>query len=94
MILLLVIITTALDFALVVWGQTLYLLEPVGVIACGGLFLVTLVMGFLLNRLPVATPSTNSFEVPMVPTIPLFSVIINTYLMLNLSGEFHIEIRS
>lgn len=93
MILILVVVTTALDFALVVWGQTLYMLEPVALSICSLLFALTLFLGFLLNRLPVAEPSTNSFEVPMVPTIPLFSVIINTYLMLNLSGKFIIMIR-
>lgn len=87
MILLLVVVTTLFDFAMVVWGPTLYLLDPLALSVCSLLFLVTLAMGFLLNRLPVAAPSTNSFEVPLVPTIPLFSVIINTYLMLNLSGE-------
>lgn len=87
MILLIVLITTLLDFALVIYGPTLYLFEPVAILTCGFLFLVTIIMTLLLNRLPVAEPSTNSFEVPMVPTIPLFSVIINTYLMLNLSGK-------
>lgn len=85
MILLLVVVTTLLDFALVLYGPTLYLLELMPIFVCSLLFVATLVLGFLLNRLPVAEPSTNSFEVPMVPTIPLFSVIINTYLMLNLS---------
>lgn len=85
MILLLVLITTLLDFALVVYGPTLYLMELIPVATCSGLFLLTIIMGYLLNRLPVAEPSTNSFEVPLVPTIPLFSVIINTFLMLNLS---------
>lgn len=88
MILLLVVVTTLFDFAMVIWGPTLYLLDPLSVTICGFLFIVTLFMGFLLNRLPVAAPSTNSFEVPLVPTIPLFSVIINTFLMLNLSGKF------
>lgn len=87
MILLLVVVTTLFDFAMVVWGPTLYLMDPLALFVCGFLFLVTLVMGFLLNRLPRAAPSTNSFEVPLVPTIPLFSVIINTFLMLNLSGK-------
>lgn len=87
MILLLVIVTTLLDFALVIWGPTLYLMEPIAVATCSFCLALTLALGFLLNRLPVAEPSTNSFEVPLVPTIPLFSVIINTYLMLNLSGE-------
>jgi len=87
-ILLLVIVTTLLDFALVVYGSTLYLLEPVGLLSCGLLFVATVALGFLLNRLPVAEPSTNSFEVPLVPTIPLFSVVINTFLMLNLSGKW------
>lgn len=85
MILLLVVVTTLLDFSLVVYGPTLYLLEFVPVTVCSSLFVLTVFMGYLLNRLPVAEPSTNSFEVPMVPTIPLFSVIINTFLMLNLS---------
>lgn len=91
MILLLVVITTLLDFALVVYGPTLYLFEPIAILVCGFLFLVTIAMTLLLNRLPVAEPSRNSFEVPMVPTIPLFSVIINTYLMLNLSGKSHLK---
>lgn len=84
-ILLLVVVTTLLDFALVAWGPTLYQLEPIPVGACGLLFLLTCLLGFLLNRLPRAEPLPNSFEVPLVPTIPLFSVVINTYLMLNLS---------
>lgn len=88
MILLLVLVTTLLDFSLVVWGPTLYLLEWVGLSVCGSLLALTLLLGFLLNRLPRAEPSTNSFEVPLVPTIPLFSVIINTFLMLNLSGKY------
>lgn len=92
MILLLVLVTTLLDYALVIWGPTLYLLEPIAVSTCGFLFLVTILMTLLLNRLPVAEPSINSFEVPMVPTIPLFSVIINTYLMLNLSGKYKLVI--
>lgn len=87
MILLLCLVTTLFDYALVIYGPTLYLFEPVGVSICSFLFLLTIAMGYLLNRLPVAEPSTNSFEVPMVPTIPLFSVIINTFLMLNLSGK-------
>lgn len=91
MILLLVAVTTLLDFALVVYGPTLYLFEPMAVLVCGFLFLVTIAMTLLLNRLPVAEPSKNSFEVPMVPTIPLFSVIINTYLMLNLSGKSFVK---
>lgn len=87
-ILILVVVTTLLDFALVLYGPTLYKLNFIEVSVCGFLFALTLVLGFLLNRLPVAEPSTNSFEVPLVPTIPLFSVIINTYLMLNLSGKY------
>ena len=86
-ILLLVFSTTLLDFALVIYGPTLYQLDALAVAICSLLFIVTLVLGYLLNRLPIAEPSTNSFEVPLVPTIPLFSVIINTYLMLNLSGK-------
>lgn len=85
MILILVVVTTMLDFSLVLYGPTLYQLEPLPLLVCSLLLVATLVLGFLLNRLPVAEPSANSFEVPMVPTIPLFSVVINTYLMLNLS---------
>lgn len=88
MILLLSVLTTVFDWSLVLYGPTLYLMEPLTVTICGGLFALTIVMGFLLNRLPVAESKTNSFEVPLVPLIPLFSVVINTYLMLNLSGKF------
>lgn len=84
-ILLLVIVTTLLDFGFVIWGPTLYLMEPLAMTFLGGLSLLTFLLTFLLNRLPIAEPSVNSFEVPLVPAIPLFSVIINTYLMLNLS---------
>jgi cationic amino acid transporter 3 len=84
-ILMLTAVTTLLDYSLVVYGPTLYLMEPLAVTICSSLFILTLLLGFLLNRLPTAEPSTNSFEVPLVPTIPVFSVIINTYLMLNLS---------
>lgn len=84
-ILLLVFVTTLLDYALVIWGPTLYELDPIGLSTIILLTLATFFLTFLLNRLPVAEPSSNSFEVPLVPIIPLFSVIINTYLMLNLS---------
>lgn len=84
-ILLLVIVTTLLDFCLVIWGPTLYLFEPSAIIAIGLTFALTILLTFMLNRLPVCEPSASSFEVPLVPLIPLFSVIINTYLMLNLS---------
>lgn len=84
-ILLLVIVTTLLDFCFVIYGPTLYLLEPVALTLISFFLSLTLVLTYLLNRLPVCEPSTNSFEVPLVPLIPLFSVIINTYLMLNLS---------
>uniref|UniRef100_A0A6G1S8A2 Low affinity cationic amino acid transporter 2 n=2 Tax=Aceria tosichella TaxID=561515 RepID=A0A6G1S8A2_9ACAR len=84
-ILMLVLVTTLLDFALVFWGPTLGELEIIPVGATILLILATITLGFLLNRLPRAEPTANSFEVPLVPTIPLFSVIINTYLMLNLS---------
>ncbi|KAG9510175.1 Cationic amino acid transporter 2, partial [Fragariocoptes setiger] len=84
-ILLLVVTTTALDAALVAWGPTLYELNwmPISVITM--LTGATFVLCFLLDRLPMSPKSTNSFEVPWVPTIPVFSVVINTYLMLNLS---------
>lgn len=85
LILILVVVTTLLDAALVVYGPTLYMMEFLPVTINGALLVATLFLGYLLNRLPVAEPSTNSFEVPLVPTIPLFSVVINTYLMLNLS---------
>lgn len=85
-ILLLCITTTLLDAGLVYWGPTLHELQPLPVATCILLLAVLLFLGFLLNRLPVAEKSTNSFEVPLVPTIPLFSVVINTYLMINLSA--------
>ena len=85
LILLLVVVTTLLDFALVVWGPSLNELPVLGVSVCSLLFILTIFLGFLLNRLPMAAKSVNSFEVPLVPTIPLFSVVIYTYLMLNLS---------
>lgn len=85
-ILLLCVTTTMLDSALVVWGPSLGELEIIPVGSIGLLAFATLLLGYLLNRLPRAAPLANSFEVPLVPTIPLFSVIINTYLMLNLSA--------
>jgi amino acid transporter len=85
LILFLVIVTTLLDFALVIWGPTMNEMEIIPVGSIVFLVVTTILLGFLLNRLPRAEPTVDSFEVPWVPTIPLFSVIINTYLMLNLS---------
>lgn len=86
LIVLLVVVTTLLDLALVIWGPVLSELDPIITTIVTLPALSSLLLTFLLNRLPMTAPSKDSFEVPLVPGIPLFSVVINSYLMLNLSG--------
>lgn len=63
-------------------------LHPKALLSCTGcICLVALATTTLmLSRLPTSTFSqTDSFQVPFVPLIPTLSILINTFLMLNLS---------